>query len=78
MKISFSQDFLKQLLSLDNSTKKQVEKLLLKLAKRPELGKPMKHVRQGTREVYVGSLRLAYILREEEIYFVELYHKDNQ
>ena len=46
----------------------------------PEVGKPMKYVRKGTREVYIGSFRLsyAYINEENKIIFLDLYHKDEQ
>ena len=51
-----------------------------KVVEKPEIGKPMRHDRKGTREVYVGSYRLAYTYFEKEdvIVFLELYHKDQQ
>ena len=46
----------------------------------PEIGKPMRYSRKGTREVYAGSFRLsyAYIPEESRIIFLDLYHKDEQ
>jgi mRNA-degrading endonuclease RelE of RelBE toxin-antitoxin system len=40
----------------------------------------MRYKRKGTRELYVGSFRLAYSysINEDEIIFLELYHKDEQ
>jgi len=49
-----------------------------KLGKNPELGKPMRFDRLGTREVYISSFRLSYILEGNVITLLELYHKDEQ
>jgi len=40
----------------------------------------MKYERKGTREVYVGSYRLAYafIIEEDKLIFLDFYHKDEQ
>ena len=57
-----------------------IKKRMRKVVEKPEIGKPMRHDRKGTREVYVGSYRLAYTYFEKEdvIVFLELYHKDQQ
>lgn len=46
----------------------------------PEVGKPMKTSRKGTREVYATPYRLSYIFsRDKELlYFLSIYHKDKQ
>ena len=51
-----------------------------KIVDNPEIGKPMKYERKGTREVYVGSYRLAYafIIEEDKLIFLDFYHKDEQ
>ena len=56
--------------------KKQIEKII----ENPEIGKPMRHSRKGTREVYIPPYRLsyAYIRDVDEIIFLDLYHKDEQ
>jgi hypothetical protein len=40
----------------------------------------MKYARKGTREIHLGSFRLAYFysLNDEKIIFLELYHKKKQ
>ena len=55
---------------------KQTEKIIAN----PEIGKPMRNVRKGTREVYVAPFRLSYLYLKEEnkILFLDLYHKDGQ
>ena len=60
-----------------DSIKKQIKK---KIIQQPEIGKPMRYARKGTRELYIGSYRLAYayIKREKKIIFLEIYHKDIQ
>lgn len=61
---------------LGTKIKKQIEKII----KNPEVGKPMRNVRKGTREVYVAPYRLsyAYLIQEDKIVFLEVYHKDKQ
>ena len=56
--------------------KKQVKKIIAD----PEIGKPMRHARKGTREVYVPPYRLSYAYLKEEntVVFLDLYHKDEQ
>ena len=46
----------------------------------PEIGKPMRNVRKGTREVYIKPLRIsyAYLKNEEKVIFLDLYHKKKQ
>ncbi|MDY6896091.1 MAG: type II toxin-antitoxin system RelE/ParE family toxin [Thermotogota bacterium] len=64
----------------DNSVKEQVKKQIKGIIENPEIGKPMRYARKGTRGVYVGSFRLsyAYFKNENKIIFLDLYHKDEQ
>lgn len=64
----------------DVSFKDQIKKLIRKIIQNPEIGKQMKFQRKGTREVYVGSYRLAYsfLKDEDKLIFLEIYHKDEQ
>ncbi len=64
----------------DNEFRDRLEKIIIKISINPEMGKPMKYDRKGTREVYVGSFRLsyAYIKNEDRLIILELYHKDKQ
>jgi len=75
-------DFLfeKKLKKLDNAIKTEVKKRILKILDNPTIGKPMMYSRQGTREVYVPPFRLSYVWDEKErhIYFLDIYHKDEQ
>lgn len=64
--------------------KQKIKKQIIKIIENPEIGKPMRHARKGTREVYVKPFRLsyayiyAYIKGENKIILLELYHKDEQ
>jgi mRNA-degrading endonuclease RelE of RelBE toxin-antitoxin system len=51
-----------------------------KILENPEIGKPMRYIRKGTKELYIGSFRLsyAYLKDENKIIFLDLYHKDEQ
>lgn len=89
IKIKFDEDFKKTFKKIDNSYKIKVKKQINKIIQNPEIGKPMKANRKGTREVYVSPFRLFYAFflsddeedKSKEIYklvFLDLYHKDNQ
>lgn len=56
--------------------KKQVKKIICD----PTCGKPLKHNRKGTKEVYISPHRLYYHFseKEEKIYFLEISHKNQQ
>ncbi|MFH0860042.1 MAG: type II toxin-antitoxin system RelE/ParE family toxin [Candidatus Altiarchaeota archaeon] len=64
----------------DRSIKGKILKQFKKIGDNPEIGKPMRYSRKGTREVHVGSYRLSYMsLKEEDkIIFLDLYHKNEQ
>jgi len=64
----------------DSFAKIRIEKQMDKIIINPAVGKPMRYVRKGTREVYIGSFRLsyAYIQEENKLIFLDLYHKDEQ
>ena len=57
-----------------------IKNKISKIIENPEIGKPMRNVRKGTREVYVGHYRLSYEYYKEKdlIEFLEFYHKDEQ
>ncbi len=58
----------------------RVEKLILKVIQNPEIGKPMRYARKGTRELYFGSFRLSYSYdkNNDTLILLDLYHKDEQ
>ena len=64
----------------DNSTKFKLKKQIQKIIDNPEIGKPMRFGRKGTRELYIKPFRLSYIYFPEKdmIYFLDIYHKDEQ
>lgn len=64
----------------DSLQKEKVQKQIIKIIQEPEIGKPMRFGRKGTREVYISPFRLSYIYIKEEnkIILLDLYHKDKQ
>lgn len=46
----------------------------------PEIGKPMKNIRKGTRELHIKPFRLSYsyFKNEDKIILLDLYHKKEQ
>ena len=84
--IEHSQQFISLLRKIKNKADKnkadqdRIKKQICKIVENPDTGKPMRYARKGTREVYVGSFRLsyAYLLEENKLIFLNLYHKDKQ
>ena len=78
--ISHHEDFRKAFDGLDNSYKIRVKKQIKKIISNPRVGKPIKHNRKGTREVYISPFRLSYVYDEQtdSILFLDFYHKDKQ
>jgi mRNA-degrading endonuclease RelE of RelBE toxin-antitoxin system len=64
----------------DRSIKEKLKKQIAKVIEFPEVGKPMKYIKKGTRELYVSPYRLSYkhIKEENKIILLDLYHKDRQ
>ena len=71
----FEKDFKK---IKDGLLKEKVIKQISKIKDSPEIGKPMRYDRKGTRELYISPLRLSYKLEGNTIYILALYHKDEQ
>jgi len=79
--IEFNPDFQKIFFKIRDSTlKEKILKQFEKIKDDPEIGKPMRYTRKGTREVYTSPFRLSYLYLKEEnkIVFIDLYHKDEQ
>jgi len=79
--VEYSDNLLKIILKIkDTSQKEKIKKQIKKIIQQPEIGKPMKYARKGTRELYIGSYRLAYayIKDKNKLIFFDLYHKNKQ
>ena len=61
---------------LKTKIKKQINKIVIN----PEIGKPMKYSKKGTRELYIKPYRLSYFYDSKNhiIYILDLYHKNKQ
>jgi mRNA-degrading endonuclease RelE of RelBE toxin-antitoxin system len=64
----------------DAALKARVIKQVPKIVANPEIGKPMRFSRLGTREVYIAPFRLSYMYfkAQDRLVFLDLYHKDEQ
>lgn len=81
VEVEFEDQFKKLFSKLkDSALKEKIIKQIMKLKKNPEIGKPMKYARKGTRELYVPPFRLSYLyIKEQELVLIlDLYHKDEQ
>ena len=79
--IKYDKLFLKKFSKIkDKNLKKSIIKQVDKIITNPEMGKPMKYSRKGTRELYINPYRLVYtyIVVRNEIIFLDIYHKDKQ
>jgi len=77
VEVIFDPDFKKDFKKIkDSSTKEKIIKQITKIKENPEIGKPMRYSRKGTRELYISPFRLSYILEENIVYILALYHKD--
>ena len=72
--------FIHQIKKIDGSLIERIQKIITKIMSNPEVGKPMRFDRKGTREVYLPPFRLSYIYDKEHgvLYLLEIYHKDEQ
>ena len=81
LKAEYSDDLLKTISKIkDAIIKKKIKKQIKKIIDQPTVGKQMRYARKGTREIYIGSYRLAYsyIKDKNKLIFLDLYHKDEQ
>ncbi len=81
MLIDHSPHFLSLFKKIKNKAdRERIEKQIKKIIEDPDVGKPMRYGRKGTREVYISSFRLsyAYIQEEDKLVFLDFYHKDEQ
>ncbi len=64
----------------DPTAKEKIIKQISKIKENPEMGKPMKYSRKGTRELYISPFRLSYLHDSinQVVYILDLYHKDKQ
>jgi mRNA-degrading endonuclease RelE of RelBE toxin-antitoxin system len=76
--IKFEKPFQKEFKKIDTQLKNKIIKQILKLKEQPDLGKPMKHSRKGTRKLYIKPYHLAYIMKQDTLFITDFYHKDNQ
>lgn len=64
----------------DKNLKRKVLTQIEKIRDNPEVGKPMKYLRKGTKELYIAPYRLSYLYIPEEnkVLLLDIYHKDSQ
>ncbi|MBI3051144.1 type II toxin-antitoxin system RelE/ParE family toxin [Candidatus Woesearchaeota archaeon] len=79
--VAYNDEFQKTFSKIKDALLKQkVLKQLSKLRDYPEVGKPMRFARQGTREIHISPYRLSYLFLKDQnkIIILDLYHKDEQ
>jgi len=64
----------------DKLLKEKIIKQVSKIKTNPTIGKPMRHIRKGTRELYIPPFRLsyAYHIPSNTVYILKIYHKKEQ
>jgi mRNA-degrading endonuclease RelE of RelBE toxin-antitoxin system len=76
--IRFHPSFEKNLKKIDKQIRIKILKQIKKISINPDIGKPMKYTKKGTRELYISPYRLSYIYEEGIVKIISLYHKDEQ
>ena len=64
----------------DRALKEKIIKQISKIKENPAVGKPMRNVRKGTRELHIAPFRLsyAYHIPSNTVFILDLYHKKKQ
>ncbi len=81
VEVTFTKEFRETFSKIkDKLTKERIIKQIEKIKENPEIGKPMRNVRKGTMELYIGSFRLSYEYFKDKnlIYMLDFYHEDEQ
>ena len=81
VKVTFTKEFKQTFFKIkDSLLKDRIIKQIKKIKINPRAGKPMRHDRKGTRELYVKPFRLSYLysVKKDLVYILELYHKKGQ
>lgn len=79
VEVIFDPDFKKDFHKIkDSLTKEKIIKHISKIKDNPEIGKPMRYGRKGTRELYIPPFRISYKSEGDTVYILALYHKDLQ
>lgn len=79
VEVIFDSDFKKNFKKIkEKKIKVKIIKQISKLKDNPDIGKPMRFSRKGTRELYISPFRLSYKVENDKIYILALYHKDMQ
>ncbi len=65
---------------LDPALRERLAKLMDRIMDNPNIGKPMRFQRKGTRELYLGPFRLSYRYDQsaDKVEFADFYHKKHQ
>jgi len=81
VEVRFDKKFVKIFSKIkDNLLREKISKQIKKISGNPNVGKPMKNVRKGTRELWIKPFRLSYFynIKNKIVYVLDLYHKKNQ
>ena len=64
----------------DELLRTKIKNQIKKISENPEIGKPMRYGRKGTRESYIPPFRISYsyFIKEKVVYVLDLYHKKGQ
>ena len=79
MRIVYAPEFekiLKKYRKGDRRVFNQIVAQIEKIARQPEIGKPLRHVLKSRRRVHVGSFVLIYEFHNEELRFLDFDHHD--
>ena len=69
VEIIFNDNFKKDYIKIkDELLKEKIIKQIQKIKENPEIGKPMRYSKKGTRELYISPYRISYYIKDNIIY----------
>jgi addiction module RelE/StbE family toxin len=76
MEIIFTKDFKKEFKKIkDNKTREKILKIIAKISRFPEIGKPLKYKLKNYRSLRIKPYRILYYLKEGKIYLNIIEHR---
>ena len=73
-RVTRSPKFIKDVKRLDSFNGQKIKKQILKILENPEVGKPLRHIR-NERVLYIKPFRLIYTLRKDELILLKFEHR---
>lgn len=75
MKVEIDPGLLKEIRKLDRSLKERFYNAVERLARNPEVGKPLQYDYKGCRRMRIDPFRIVYKVKEDTVFIVAFDHR---